>query len=325
MESLLRRNTIQILIILMCTINCAAQYEPPAGMPGSSAISATDPAIISWAMHCSVKRGLQDISDPSSGFASAGDSSMACGPALTNGIVSLGDGGSAICRFRLPLKDKPGYDFAVFENSFSDTYLELAFVEVSSDGINFFRFPSHSATDTITQTGPFDTLDCRKIKNLAGKYRGGYGTPFDLNELKNVSGLDIDKITHIKIVDVIGSVNNQYASRDSQKNKVNDPWPTRFPSSGFDLDAIGVMHENEALLDVHESARTTPPLLYPNPACEHDIIKVSPAVKLTIRNATGQTVMSGQAQIDASTLRPGIYFVTFKNGEDSVQQKLIIR
>jgi len=59
-----------------------------------------------------------------------------------------------------------GFDFAVFENSFNDSFLELAFVEVSSDGINFVRFPATSNTQTDVQITGFGTIDPTYINNL---------------------------------------------------------------------------------------------------------------------------------------------------------------
>ena len=38
------------------------------------------------------------------------------------------------------------WDFCVFENAFNDSFLELGFVEVSSNGNDFYRFPSTSFT-----------------------------------------------------------------------------------------------------------------------------------------------------------------------------------
>ena len=185
----------------------------------------------------------QDISAPAAGFATVGDSTNACGMAGNNGVVSLGDGGSAILQFPFPVSNGQGYDFAVFENSFSDDYLELAFVEVSSDGINYYRFASITTTQDTMQVGTFGLLNASHINNLAGKYRINYGTPFDLQELSGINGLDINHITHIKIIDVVGSLVDSLASFDSQGRKINDPWPTPFTSSGFDLDAVGVFHQ----------------------------------------------------------------------------------
>ena len=45
-----------------------------------------------------------------------------------NGVVSLGDGGYALLTFEKPIKNGID-DFAIFENSFSDTFLELGLVD----------------------------------------------------------------------------------------------------------------------------------------------------------------------------------------------------
>ena len=106
-----------------------------------------------------------------------------------NPVVSLGDGGHITLSFATPITNGPGADFAVFENGFADSFLELAFVEVSSDGTNFFRFPSHSLTSTGAQVASFGTLDTTNIDGLAGKYRAGFGTPFDLPRASRMSVL----------------------------------------------------------------------------------------------------------------------------------------
>lgn len=238
------RTRVLIIIGLLASRAALAQYPPAAGQAGSTAVRNDSTIIVGWATQCEVVRGPMNISSPEGGLASFGTPEAATGFAEGNpsGVVSLGDGGSATLTFGGVIYNGPGPDFAVFENSFSDTFLELAFVEVSSDGENFFRFPAISLTDTSRQVGSFGTLDPTKIHNLAGKYRAGFGTPFDLEDLRNIPGLDINAITHVKIVDVVGCIQCPYASRDSQGHLINDPWPTPFPSSGFDLDGVGVIH-----------------------------------------------------------------------------------
>ena len=232
-----------LIFLCFCCFDLLGQYPPAAGQAGSTALYKDSSCFVAWATSCNVIRGYQQINDTTLGLANVGDSSMALGNAGTNGVVSLGDGGSAVLGFSQPIINGIGWDFAVFENSFLDNFLELAFVEVSSDGINFFRFPSVSLTDTIKQLDGFGLLDPTKINNLAGKYRVFYGTPFDLEEMKNIIGLDVNNITHVRIIDVVGSINPLYASRDSEGHIINDPWPTPFPSSGIDIDAIGVIHQ----------------------------------------------------------------------------------
>ena len=160
-------------------------------------------------------------------------------------VMSLGDGGSVTVLFANPIFDGPSWDFAVFENAFNDTFLELGFVEVS-DGDTWARFPTHSQTQTtvqIDQASPTDNgIDPTNIDGFAGKYRAGWGTPFNLSLLAGTPNLDLQNIIAIRIVDVVGSIDPLYARHDSDGRVINDPWPTGFNTGGFDLDAVGVFH-----------------------------------------------------------------------------------
>ncbi|GIW77405.1 MAG: hypothetical protein KatS3mg104_2468 [Phycisphaerae bacterium] len=231
----------------------AGPYAPAAGQVGSTAIPYNDSRFVGWATGGTLVRGPQDINNPTGPLASFGVLSDAFGSAgtTTTAVVSLGDGGFATLTFDQPIRNGPGVDFAVFENGFSDTFLELAFVEVSSNGINFFRFPAYSETQTTTQVGGFGLLDPTNLHNLAGKYRVGYGTPFDLDDLLSLAGptLDLNHITHVRVIDVVGRIdaapgNPSYIpSLDSLGRVINDPYSTPFASSGFDLDGIGVINQ----------------------------------------------------------------------------------
>jgi hypothetical protein len=229
-------------LFLISSSSVLAQFSPPAGTIGSTAIHKDSSVFVDWAKTCVLKRGFKNISKTDSGFASVGNELSALDKAGDANFVSLGDGGSAILSFSSPVYNGLGYDFAVFENSFDGLFLELAHVEVSSDGQNFYRFKSTSNTDTSSQVNSFGLLDATKINNLAGKYKANYGTPFDLDELSGISGLDIMNITHIKIIDVVGSINPLYCSRDGLGRPINDPWPTEFGSGGFDLDGVGIIY-----------------------------------------------------------------------------------
>jgi len=223
----------------------SAQFAPAVGKPGCTALFKDSSAFVAWAVSAEINRGPMQVGIDSLGLASVGTGESALGKAGENGIVSLGDGGTATLQFANPIRDGQGWDFAVFENSFDGLFLELAFVEVSSDGERFVRFPSTSLTDTAKHFTGFDTLNPEQIHNLAGKYISLYGTPFDLSELADSSGIDIQRITHVRLVDVIGTAQPEYAQRDAGGRIVRDPWPTPFPSSGFDLDAVGVIHQQD--------------------------------------------------------------------------------
>lgn len=214
-------------------------FAPAAGQPGSTAIAATDTAIVAWATGFENYIEGTDLADSwkdanrALGFAGDSDGTS---KGHTTDIVSLGRGGEIILTFDKAITNGQGDDFAVFENSFSDTFLELAWVEVSSDGVNFFRFPNYSFTEN--PVGGFGSVDPTNIKGLAGKYKGGFGTPFDLEALKNQQGLDVNAITHVRLVDIVGDG----AALDSLGQVIYEPYPT-VQSAGFDLDAVGVINQ----------------------------------------------------------------------------------
>lgn len=252
------RNLYVIVIIAISSQHAMAQFAPAAGQPGSTALRADSSCFVNWASHCHVQRGLKQINLPDSGYASVGTAQSAIGQASTNGVVSLGDGGIATLTFNPPISDGNGFDFAIFENTFLDSFLELAFVEVSTDSQSWARFPNESLTQTKTQTASFGYTQPTKIHNLAGKYRHPYGTPFDLQDVAMMSNIQINEIRYVRIIDVVGSIDTLYAQRDSKNRIINDPWPTPFASSGFDLDAVGVIHQlstNATETDPHPPKR----------------------------------------------------------------------
>lgn len=216
------------------------------GTAGCTAVAKDSSLIVAWATGCTVVRGLADVADSSRGYVRFGKERYAVGPAGsdTREAVSLGDGGWATLTFAEPIRNGRGPDFAVFENPFNDSFLELAFVEVSTDGERFVRFPATSLTPTDRQTGPNGSTDPTLINNLAGKYRLGYGTPFDLEELRDSAGINIDSIVYVRVVDVIGTIEPQYATHDAYGHIVNDPYPTNdtvYSSGGFDLTGVAVL------------------------------------------------------------------------------------
>lgn len=236
------KSRLALFLLFICATQLQAQYAPAAGQVGSTAIYKDNACFVAWANSCNLERGWLNILDSTLGKSTVGDANSCIGAAGENGVVSLGDGGRATVQFQNPIYNGPGYDFAIFENSFRDDFLELAFVEVSSDGIIYKRFPATSLIDTSVQVDSFGLIDCRQINNLAGKYRALYGTPFDLEELALYSDIDIMNIRFVRLIDVVGTMMDSYASRDKDGRKINDPFPTPYPSSGFDLDAVGVIH-----------------------------------------------------------------------------------
>ncbi len=295
------------------------------GTPGCQAIRFDNPAIIAWASNCTINRGLKNISNSSLGYANYGDDSDCIGPSsesTTDGVASLGDAGTAVLTFDQPISNGEGYDFAVFENSLNSTFLEQAFVEVSSDGEHYYRFPSISNTQATTQITNGGAVDPRKIHNLAGKYIVGWGTPFDLEELAGYSNLDINNITHVRLVDVVGCINPLYGSIDKNGHIINDPYPTPWGSSGFDLSGVAVMN-GWLPNSITEQSMASNLIAYPNPC--NSILYIDdlqPESSVELFNIFGQLIWQGNAydsriQINMEPYPNGVYVV--KSGCQTVK------
>ena len=305
----------KILSIFLVTLPLlsVAQFAPPAGQEGTTAIHADSSAFIAWATGCVVERGPMRIDQPANGVASYGVDADGIGKADGETLVSLGDGGNAVLTFESPIYNAPGPDFAVFENPIENAqqpglyFLELGFVEVSSDGEHYFRFPAVSNVPEYPQVGSFGCVEPQLVHNFAGKYAAMYGTPFDLDDLEEDSLLNKYNITHVRIVDVVGNIDPDYATYDSEGHIVNDPWPTPFGSSGFDLDAVGVIHD-KAHFGVNDH-NVSAMLVYPNPVQDILSVKADNVTSITVFSLTGQRVLeTNNSHVDVSSLSQGVYF-----------------
>ena len=322
------RNLYVILLTGFLTQHAIAQFAPAAGQPGSTALRADSSCFINWATQCHVQRGLRQINLPDSGYASVGTAQSAIGQASTNGVVSLGDGGIATLTFNPPIADGNGFDFAIFENTFLDSFLELAFVEVSTDSQSWARFPNESLTQTKVQTAAFGFTQPTNIHNLAGKYRHPYGTPFDLKDLAMMSNIRTNEIRYVRILDVVGSIDTLYAQRDSKNRIINDPWPTPFASSGFDLDAVGVINQAANMGNENHSHEINRPLYFNTTSNIIHVVENANTTNhpqnndLNVYNLAGQlcfkTLIPATNTIDHSiqipaSLSAGTYIAQYKN------------
>ena len=320
---------ISILLLAMVPVALWAQFAPAQDQPGTTAMHADSSAFVAWAAGCTVERGPMRIDKPENGLASYGADSLAIGkPGGTYDVVSLGDGGTAILTFESPIYNGEGPDFAVFENGFAnavnpDTWaLELGFVEVSSDGVNFFRFPAVTYVQTDEQLGNAGSIVPAQLHNFASKYGAFYGTPFDLDEVEDNELLDKNRVTHVRIVDVVGNIDPEYATKDSEGHIVNDPWPTAFASSGFDLDAVGVIHDI-AHNDVPENAEEAI-AVYPNPVRDRLMVKAEDLQSVEIYNLVGQQVLVSTSDVvDMGALNQGIYFVRVNADGKTVTKRVV--
>ncbi len=221
------------LVALFATMTVSAQFDGAVGTEGCRAINISNPRIQSWALGVEVQRGFQGNS--TTNYASYGKpyNAQGCPDSTTTTCVSLGDGGIALITFSSPIIDGEGEDFCVFENGFNSTYLELGFVEVSSDGEHFYRFPATSYTT-------YNDIRPELLNNIAGKHEVGWGTPFDLSEIEGDEFFNRNNVRYVRIVDIIGGVDT-----DSQGNVIYDG-TSGGPSTGYDLTGVGVLNQGSS-------------------------------------------------------------------------------
>jgi hypothetical protein len=182
---------------------------------------------------------------------------------------------------------------------------------VSTDGETFVRFPATSLTQTDVQIGGYGSVNPTFINNLAGKYRVGYGTPFDLEELRDSTGIDIDHINYVRLVDVVGSIDPALGTRDAFGHLINDPFPTTGASAGFDLDGVAVLNDGTTGIGA-VAARAV--RVYPNPADGRVSILASGVNEAVVYDMTGRrvatvTLTDGMGEVNTSLLPAGIYML----------------
>ncbi|MCB0972613.1 MAG: DUF4214 domain-containing protein [Acidimicrobiales bacterium] len=173
----------------------------------------------------------------------------ALGP-IDGSIVVLGDRGEITLTFDRPIADGDGHDLAVYENGFAygeEDYVELGYVEVSSNGTDFVRFDS--ASRRVDPVGSFVAMDVAELGGLAGKDLAGKGTPFDLALLANHDEVrdgtvDLGAITHVRIRDIKGDGGDL----DSFGRPIYDPDPVS-GSAGFDLAGVAVLNQQPRSAD----------------------------------------------------------------------------
>ncbi|MDO5760205.1 MAG: DUF4465 domain-containing protein [Bacteroidota bacterium] len=128
--------------------------------------SMTDENIVAWVKGVEVTRGAS---------ITTGKYYDAIGQANTTNFVAIANG-TATATFDRPIKNASGVDFVVFANEGGNQ--GQAFVEVSSDGENFFRFTNKTS---VLPTGQ--------------------GSAYDLEDLDDNSNLDKNNIRLIRLLD----------------------------------------------------------------------------------------------------------------------------
>lgn len=179
------------------------------------------------------------------GFTAAPDLALGApiGGGASQGSIdtyTLGSGGSLTLRMEPAVVDGGGADLLVCENPFFVTgtlqsFVEAAFVEVSSDGTHFARFPT-SYTGPETALPPFSGIPPARYRGFAGvlpvsanppvvdplNLTAAGGDTFDLRDLINdplvlAEQLDLGAVRFVRLVDVVAG-----AAQDSAGKTVFD-------------------------------------------------------------------------------------------------------
>jgi len=247
-------STTTCFVLALATATCAnaGVYSKPSNDPTNpydAPIGKNDSAIVAWAnqvIDYSPTPGVDAaFQDPVNGYGCLGD--------LTQTQIDAGVlPGTITVGFAKGITNGNGADFAVFENGMvygspNGLFMELAFVEVSSNGTDFARFDGISTNIApVIGSGGFTGWDTTNVYNLAGKHQSGWGTPFDLEELAGHSligdgKLDLSNIQHVRLVDIPGT--GHY--KDSDGKSILDAHPTT-GSGGFDFrlsEGVGVVNQ----------------------------------------------------------------------------------
>lgn len=171
-------------------------------------------------------------------------------------VASLGRGGSITVGFDVTITDGPGADLTVFENPFvfnGEVFSEVAYVEASTDGVHFARFPSSYAgpsTGFSGFTAPWGTYSgltgcvpvmANVMTNTVDPFDPAVsgGESFDLASLAGdplvVAGLvDIHAIHFVRIVDP-----GYQVGTDSFGHIIYD---NSGPTGSADIDAVAVIN-----------------------------------------------------------------------------------
>lgn len=131
-------------------------------------------------------------------------------------VVSLGRGGQVVVELSADAIDCDGDDLVVFENAFalgSQTFVELARVEVSLDARRWVAFPCDPSS-------PWPHPGCAGVRTVQPSTPGADlgGDAFDLAEL------GVTRVRYVRLTDL--GVSNG---------------PAAPPTVGFDLDAVGIV------------------------------------------------------------------------------------
>ncbi|HPQ42044.1 MAG TPA: hypothetical protein PLV45_16870 [bacterium] len=188
-------------------------------------------------------------------------------------VLSLGDGGSITLEFTDNIVENgPGVDLIIFENAFysagnpENVFCEVAFVEVSEDGITYYRFPNDYNPEGTPVNNPANWSGFAGVHPVLSHPGNGIdptnpdlagGDAFDLDEV------GLDRIRFVRIIDTHEGEN---AAVDDDGDTIYDPGYPGGDNAGFDLDAVAAVYSVELYTPTPAATPTSEPTLTPTPS-----------------------------------------------------------
>jgi hypothetical protein len=113
---------------------------------------------------------------------------------------------------------------------------------------------------------------------------------------------------------------------------INDPFPTNFPTGGFDLDAVGVIH-HLGTANVISIANNISLSTYPNPVSDKlffDVKGATEGLSVTITSVSGMTIyqnlsLSARNEVDMELYPAGMYYLVLRDANGSKWVEKIIK
>lgn len=211
-----------------CLPGCGPADEgpPSAEVSQSGAAGEVDPARFA-------ARVVSFSPGPGAGFGQDRMPGVVLGPPQGAGdaqgsldVVSLGRGGEIVLALDRAVVDGPGADLVVFENPFYKSgdpqavWSEFGEVAVSDDGVTWVSFPCDKAAPAATRCAGWRPVYASSASGVSPLDPAAGGDPFDLADV------GVSRALFVRVRD-LGS------------------GPLAPPSTGFDLDAVVVLHAGD--------------------------------------------------------------------------------
>ena len=120
---------------------------------------------------------------------------------------------------------------------------------------------------------------------------------------------------------------------DQYLNKINDPFPTPFPSSGFDLDAVGVINQGSMTIILENSSNILENFRIINGMVIFDLKKVQKSgFKAEIFDLSGKIIfqkdfkynLEATQNIDVQSFKNGVYILNIYTKTQVITRKFIL-